>query len=73
MATLQDFSDPGEISVFINEVSLNGIEKQLDRTGYLDGRAMAFSFNLLRENDLFWSFFINNYLKGERPAAFDLL
>ncbi len=73
MATLQDFSDPGEISVFINEVSLRGIEKQLDRTGYLDGRAMAFSFNLLRENDLFWSFFINNYLKGERPAAFDLL
>lgn len=73
MATLQDFSEPGEISVFINEVSLRGIEKQLDRTGYLDGRAMAFSFNLLRENDLFWSFFINNYLKGERPAAFDLL
>ncbi|SFX45483.1 PHA/PHB synthase family protein [Marinospirillum alkaliphilum] len=73
MATLQDFSEPGEISVFINEASLRGIEKQLDRTGYLDGRAMAFSFNLLRENDLFWSFFINNYLKGERPAAFDLL
>lgn len=73
MATLQDFSDPGEISVFINEASLGGIEKKLDRMGYLDGRAMAFSFNLLRENDLFWSFFINNYLKGERPSAFDLL
>ena len=73
MATLQDFSDPGEISVFINEVSMRGMEKQLDTTGYLDGRAMAFSFNLLRENDLFWSFFINNYLKGERPSAFDLL
>jgi len=73
MATLQDFSDPGEISVFINEASLRGIEKQLDAVGYLDGRAMAFSFNLLRENDLFWSFYINNYLKGERPAAFDLL
>lgn len=73
MATLQDFSDPGEISVFVNEASLRGIEKQLDNDGYLDGRAMAFSFNLLRENDLFWSFFINNYLKGERPSAFDLL
>lgn len=73
MATLQDFSDPGEISVFINEASLAGIEKKLDRMGYLDGRAMAFSFNLLRENDLFWSFYINNYLKGERPSAFDLL
>jgi len=73
MATLQDFTDPGEIGVFINEATLAGIERQLDRDGYLDGRAMAFSFNLLRENDLFWSFFINNYLKGERPAAFDLL
>ncbi|GLR65276.1 class I poly(R)-hydroxyalkanoic acid synthase [Marinospirillum insulare] len=73
MATLQDFSDPGEISVFINEASLRGMEKQLDTTGYLDGRVMAFSFNLLRENDLFWSFYINNYLKGDRPAAFDLL
>lgn len=73
MATLQDFSDPGEINVFVNEASLRGIEKQLDTVGYLDGRAIAFSFNLLRENDLFWSFYINNYLKGERPAAFDLL
>lgn len=73
MATLQDFTDPGEIGVFINEATLKGIEKQLDRDGYLDGRAMAMSFNMLRENDLFWSFFINNYLKGERPQAFDLL
>lgn len=73
MATLQDFSEPGEIGVFINEASLSGIERQMERNGYLDGRAMAFSFNLLRENDLFWSFFINNYLKGERPQAFDLL
>ncbi len=73
MATLQDFSDPGEISVFINESRLANIEKKLDQLGYFDGRAMAFSFNLLRENDLFWSFYINNYLKGERPSAFDLL
>ncbi|WP_129142091.1 alpha/beta fold hydrolase, partial [Modicisalibacter coralii] len=73
MATLQDFSDPGEIGVFINEPVLQGIERQLEADGYLDGRVMAFSFNLLRENDLFWSFFVNNYLKGETPAAFDLL
>ncbi len=45
----------------------------MNTLGYYDGRMMAFSFNLLRENDLFWSFFVNNYLKGERPAAFDLL
>lgn len=73
MATLQDFRDPGEIGVFINEPILAGLERQLEADGYLDGRVMAFSFNLLRENDLFWSFYINNYLKGEQPAAFDLL
>lgn len=73
MATLTDFSDPGEIGVFINETAIAGLEKQMDALGYYDGRQMAFSFNTLRENDLFWSFFINNYLKGERPAAFDLL
>ncbi|SHF42811.1 polyhydroxyalkanoate synthase [Modicisalibacter ilicicola DSM 19980] len=73
MATLQDFRDPGEIGVFLSEAALDGIERQLEADGYLDGRIMAFSFNLLREKDLFWSFYINNYLKGEEPAAFDLL
>ncbi|PID42363.1 MAG: class I poly(R)-hydroxyalkanoic acid synthase [Gammaproteobacteria bacterium] len=73
LTTLMDFSDPGGIGVFINEHAISGIERRLAKTGYYDGRAMAFSFNLLRENDLFWSFFINNYLKGEKPAAFDLL
>ncbi|MCP5209088.1 MAG: class I poly(R)-hydroxyalkanoic acid synthase [Hahellaceae bacterium] len=73
LTTLMDFADPGGIGVFINEHAIKGIEKKLNKLGYYDGRAMAFSFNLLRENDLFWSFFINNYLKGEKPAAFDLL
>lgn len=73
MATLTDFSRPGEIGVFINETAIASLEKQMETLGYYDGRQMAFSFNTLRENDLFWSFFINNYLKGERPAAFDLL
>lgn len=73
LATLIDFSDPGEIGVFINETAITALEKQMNALGYYDGRMMSFSFNLLRENDLFWSFFINNYLKGERPMAFDLL
>ncbi|QFU02481.1 Poly-beta-hydroxybutyrate polymerase [Halomonas sp. THAF5a] len=73
MATLQDFRDPGEIGVFLTEPVLAGIEAKLARDGYLDGRVMAYSFNLLRENDLFWSFYINNYLKGDAPAPFDLL
>ncbi len=73
LTTLIDFSDPGGIGVFINENAISSIERRLEKVGYYDGRAMAFSFNLLRENDLFWSFFINNYLKGEKPAPFDLL
>lgn len=73
MATLQDFRDPGEIGVFLSEPVLQGIEAKLEQDGYLDGRALAYSFNLMRENDLFWSFYINNYLKGDMPAPFDLL
>lgn len=73
LTTLLDFSDPGGIGVFINDHSVRGIERMLARKGYLDGRAMAFTFNLLRENELFWSFWTNNYLKGKRPAAFDIL
>ncbi|MGM0855535.1 MAG: class I poly(R)-hydroxyalkanoic acid synthase [Pseudomonadota bacterium] len=73
MATLQDFRDPGDIGVFLNERVVEGLEETMQMKGYLDGRSMAYTFNLLRENDLFWSFYINNYLKGETPAAFDLL
>ncbi|GHE21480.1 class I poly(R)-hydroxyalkanoic acid synthase [Halomonas urumqiensis] len=73
MTTLQDFRDPGEIGVFLREPIVQGLEAKMEQDGYLDGRAMAFSFNLLRENDLFWSFYINNYLKGDVPAPFDLL
>ncbi|MDR5875658.1 class I poly(R)-hydroxyalkanoic acid synthase [Halomonas sp. CUBES01] len=73
MATLQDFRDPGDIGVFLNERVVEGLEDTMQTKGYLDGRSMAYTFNLLRENDLFWSFYINNYLKGETPPAFDLL
>lgn len=73
MTTLIDFSDPGGIGIFVNDTSVSSIEKMLSKRGFFDGRTMAFSFNLLRENDLFWSFYINNYLLGEKPQAFDLL
>ncbi|MCG6658729.1 class I poly(R)-hydroxyalkanoic acid synthase [Halomonas campisalis] len=73
MTTLVDFRDPGELGVFLHEPVLQGIEAKLEEQGYLDGRSMAFTFNLLRENDLFWSFYISNYLKGDQPAPFDLL
>ncbi|WP_372964589.1 PHA/PHB synthase family protein [Marinobacter sp.] len=73
LTTLLDFSDPGGIGVFINDHSIRGIERAMEKKGYFDGRAMAFTFNLLRENDLFWSYWTNNYLKGIKPKAFDLL
>ncbi|QSX30598.1 class I poly(R)-hydroxyalkanoic acid synthase [Shewanella cyperi] len=73
LTTLLDFADPGEIGVFINEQSVAALERQMQQVGYFDGRMMALGFNMLRENDLFWSFFITNYLKGELPPAFDLL
>ena len=73
MATLQDFRDPGELGVLLSEPILQGIEARMEQDGYLDGRSMAYTFNLLRENDLFWSFYISNYLKGENQAPFDLL
>nr|AIU99578.1 PHA synthase [uncultured bacterium] len=73
LTTLLDFSDPGGIGVFINDHSIRGTERTMERKGYLDGRAMALTFNLLRENDLFWSYWTNNYLKGLKPKAFDQL
>jgi len=73
-ATLIDFSEPGELGVFIDEEQLVALEKRMqDEGGYLDGAAMATTFNMLRANDLIWSFVINNYLLGKDPFPFDLL
>lgn len=59
--------------VFIDEDQLDALEKKMKKTGYLDGAEMAMTFNMLRSNDLIWSFVVNNYLLGRSPAAFDLL
>ncbi|MEY3220380.1 MAG: hypothetical protein RIT27_1737 [Pseudomonadota bacterium] len=71
--TLTDFSNPGEIQVFIDEENLNYIDKLLEDKGYLDGKAMADSFRLLRSNSLIWHYFVHNYLYGEDLPAFDIL
>ena len=71
--TLLDFADVGDISVFIDEAQLQLADEHMERLGYLEGHHMAEAFNLLRENDLIWFFFVNNYLLGREPAAFDLL
>lgn len=73
LTTLFDFSEPGELGTFIDENQISFLEKQMEETGYLDGNIMATVFNALRANDLIWSAFIKNYLKGEKPRPFDLL
>ena len=71
--TQVDFSQAGELSVFVDEEQIRAIEEQMARTGYLDGARMAGAFNMLRPNDLIWSYAVNNYLKGKAPTPFDLL
>lgn len=73
MATLTDFSDPGEIGVFIDGEQLKALDENMAEQGYLDGSDMATSFNMLRSNDLIWSFVVSNYLLGKEPFPFDLL
>ncbi|MBU0654122.1 MAG: class I poly(R)-hydroxyalkanoic acid synthase [Gammaproteobacteria bacterium] len=71
--TMLDFSDPGELGLFIDDHQISQLEGQMAETGYLDGSTMAGTFNLLRANDLIWSFYVNNYLLGNDPRPFDLL
>ena len=71
--SLLDFSAPGELGVFIDEQQVQALERKMNERGYLEGSEMAGTFNLLRANDLVWSFVINNYLLGKDPFPFDLL
>ncbi|WP_422036138.1 PHA/PHB synthase family protein [Reyranella sp.] len=68
-----DFSEPGELGVFIDEDQLASVEEMMSKKGYLEGSEMATTFNMLRANDLIWSFVVNNYLMGKDPFPFDLL
>ena len=69
-----DFTEAGDLLLFVDDEQLDAIEKQMDAAGgVLEGRAMANTFNMLRSNDLIWSFVIDNYMKGKDPARFDLL
>ncbi len=71
--SLLDFSKPGELGVFIDEAQVENLERKMNERGYLEGSEMAGTFNLLRANDLVWSFVVNNYLMGKDPFPFDLL
>nr|WP_115935467.1 class I poly(R)-hydroxyalkanoic acid synthase [Aestuariispira insulae] len=71
--TMIDFTEAGELSVFIDEEQMKHLDQMMAEKGYLDGSEMATTFNMLRANDLIWSFVINNYLMGKQPFPFDLL
>jgi polyhydroxyalkanoate synthase len=71
--TMVDFAEAGDLAVFIDEEQLKALEARMDRKGYLEARDMHQTFNLLRANDLIWSFVVNNYLLGKQPFPFDLL
>jgi polyhydroxyalkanoate synthase len=72
-ASLIDFEEGGELEVFIDEQQVAALEKRMNERGYLEGSEMATTFNMLRANDLIWSFVVNNYLLGRDPFPFDLL
>lgn len=71
--TLLDFTDVGDMGVFIDESQVKQIEEKVNNQGFLSGRELATSFSMLRSNDLIWSYVVNNYLKGNSPAPFDIL
>ncbi|MBY0338042.1 MAG: class I poly(R)-hydroxyalkanoic acid synthase [Acetobacteraceae bacterium] len=71
--TMTDFEEAGELGVFIDEEQLKSLETKMSKRGFLEGSEMATTFNMLRANDLIWSFVVNNYLLGQDPFPFDLL
>ena len=73
LATMTDFSEPGELGVFIDDGQITGLENSMAGKGFLEGSRMATTFNMLRANDLIWSFVVNNYLLGKDSFPFDLL
>ena len=73
LTTQVDFTDPGDLKHFVDEQRIKSIEGKMDEAGFLEGARMASAFNMLRPNELIWTYFVNNYLKGKEPPPFDLL
>jgi polyhydroxyalkanoate synthase subunit PhaC len=68
-----DFTHAGDLLVFVDEDQISTLEREMEASGVLEGSKMAMAFNMLRSNDLIWSYVVSNYLKGQAPSAFDLL
>jgi len=73
LAAQVDFTHAGDLLVFVDEGQISALERDMQESGVLEGAKMAMAFNMLRSNDLIWSYVVSNYLKGQAPAAFDLL
>ncbi len=73
LASMLDFSDTGEIGLFVDEASVAARETAIGQGGIMPGKDLAMVFSSLRANDLVWPYVVSNYLKGNRPPAFDLL
>ena len=73
LTTQVDFTDAGELKHFVDAERVKAIEARMNQLGYLDGAEMANAFNMLRPNELIWSYIVNNYMKGVEPPPFDLL
>ncbi|ABD88367.1 PHA/PHB synthase family protein [Rhodopseudomonas palustris] len=73
LTTQVDFTNAGDLLVFVDEDQIAALEREMQASGVLEGSKMAMAFNMLRSNDLIWSYVVNNYLKGQPPSAFDLL
>jgi polyhydroxyalkanoate synthase len=73
LTTQVDFEKAGDLLVYVDDEQVKWIEERMQDKGYLPGSRMADAFNLLRSNELIWSYVVNNYLLGKDPAAFDLL
>jgi polyhydroxyalkanoate synthase len=68
-----DFTHAGDLLVFVDEDQISALERDMQAAGVLEGSKMAMAFNMLRSNDLIWSYVVSNYLKGKAPSSFDLL
>jgi poly[(R)-3-hydroxyalkanoate] polymerase subunit PhaC len=68
-----DFSNAGDLMVFVDEERVKQLEAHMKKQGYLEASRMANTFNMLRSNDLIWPYIVNNYMRGKMPLPFDIL